>query len=70
MPGVIRGNHHHLLGTEIIAVVGLALVRFRENNQVQDIDIPPEKVFRFTFLPHITHAIKSCVRQVLQFDFS
>ena len=59
LPGVVRGNHYHLLGTEIIAVMGPACVRYKENNEVQDINVPAEKVFRFTFPPHIPHAIKN-----------
>ena len=58
-PGVVRGNHYHLQGTEIIAVVGPALVRIRENGNLRDIEVPGEKVYRFTFPPNIPHAIKN-----------
>lgn len=58
-PGVIRGNHCHLKGTEIIAVMGPALVRFRENDEAQNIEVPVNKVYRFTFPPKVPHAIKN-----------
>ncbi|CAB1064969.1 hypothetical protein D1BOALGB6SA_9766 [Olavius sp. associated proteobacterium Delta 1] len=58
-PGVIRGNHCHLKGTEIIAVMGPALVRFRENDEVQDIEVPVQEVYRFTIPPGVPHAIKN-----------
>ena len=58
-PGVIRGNHYHLLGTEIITVMGPALMRIKERGEVQDIEVPREKVYRFTILPGMPHAIKN-----------
>ena len=58
-PGVIRGNHYHLQGTETIAVVGPALVRIRQDENLRDIVVPEEKVYRFTFPPKIPHAIKN-----------
>ena len=58
-PGVIRGNHYHLNGTEIITVVGPALVRIREDGKLRDIEILDKKVYRFTFPPKVPHAIKN-----------
>ena len=58
-PGVVRGNHYHLKGTEIIAVVGSALVRIRKNGMVQDIEVPVNEVYRFTIHPGVPHAIKN-----------
>ena len=58
-PGVVRGNHYHLQGTETIAVVGPALVRVREDGTLRDIEVPEEKVYRFTFPPNVAHAIKN-----------
>jgi dTDP-4-dehydrorhamnose 3,5-epimerase-like enzyme len=58
-PGAIRGNHYHLQGTETIAVVGPALVRVREDGTLRDIEVPEEKVYRFTFPPNVPHAIKN-----------
>ena len=62
-PGAVRGNHYHLLGTEIIAVMGPARVRIKENDEIRDIDVPVEKVYRFTFPPHVSHAIKNLGEQ-------
>jgi UDP-2-acetamido-2,6-beta-L-arabino-hexul-4-ose reductase len=58
LPGVVRGNHYHRHGTEVIAVAGPALVCFREENGVRDIKVPDKKVFKFTFPPNISHAIQ------------
>ena len=44
-PGAVRGNHYHLLGTEIIVVMGPARVRFKESDEIRDIDVPVEKVY-------------------------
>jgi dTDP-4-dehydrorhamnose 3,5-epimerase-like enzyme len=62
-PGVVRGNHYHLLGAEIIAVMGPARVRFKESDEIRDIDVPVDKVYRFTFPPHVPHAIKNLAEQ-------
>ncbi|CAB1074390.1 hypothetical protein D1AOALGA4SA_2209 [Olavius algarvensis Delta 1 endosymbiont] len=58
-PGVVRGNHYHLQGTEIIAVMGPCLVRIKENGKLRDIEVPAEKVYRFTLPPHVPHAFKN-----------
>ena len=58
-PGVIRGNHYHLRGTETIVVTGPALVRIREKNELRDVEVPKEKVYAFTFPPGVSHAIKN-----------
>jgi len=58
-PGVIRGNHYHLMGTEIIAVLGPAMVRIKEDGKLRDIEVPENKVYRFTFPPKVPHAIKN-----------
>ncbi len=58
-PGEVRGNHAHPVGTETIAVIGPALVRFRENNELRDIEIPDKNVYRFVFPPGTPHAIKN-----------
>ena len=55
-PGVIRGNHYHLKGTETIAVAGPALLRFKEGNQISDVEVPAEQVFKFIIPP------RSCPR--------
>jgi len=58
-PGVIRGNHYHLKGEERIAVVGPSLVRYRQNDEIKDIDIPAGEVYAFTFPPGVGHAIQN-----------
>lgn len=51
LPGVVRGNHYHIVGTETIATPGPALVRFREKGILQDVLVPDGAVYRFTFPP-------------------
>ena len=62
-PGVVRGNHYHLKGTEIIAVMGPALVRIREDGRLRDVEVAAKKVYRFTFPPNMPHAIKNIGNQ-------
>ena len=63
LPGVVRGNHYHHRGEEIIAVVGPALVRYREGEDLRDVEVPPGEVYRFTFPPGVPHAIQNLSRQ-------
>ena len=63
LPGVARGNHYHLQGTEIIAVMGPALVRIREDGILRDVEVVEKKVYRFTFPPKVAHAIKNTGNQ-------
>ena len=58
-PGVVRGNHYHVRGEETVAVMGPALVRFRDKDEIKDIEIPAGKAFRFTFPPGVSHAIQN-----------
>ena len=58
-PGAIRGNHYHSNSTEIITVVGAALVRLKEDETVYDIEVPAKEVYRFTIPPNVTHAVKN-----------
>jgi len=58
-PGVVRGNHYHIQGTEIIAVVGPALVRTKDDGKLHDIAVPDKEIYRFTFPPKVPHAIKN-----------
>jgi len=58
-PGAVRGNHYHLNGTEMIAVMGPAVVRIREDDKIRDIEIPAQKVYRFIIPAKIPHAIKN-----------
>jgi dTDP-4-dehydrorhamnose 3,5-epimerase-like enzyme len=58
-PGAIRGNHRHMKGTEMSAVLGPALVRYREDGVVHDVDVPANECWRFTFPPGVAHAFKN-----------
>jgi len=58
-PGAVRGNHAHLRGTEISAVVGPALVRYREDATMHDAEVPGGEVWRFRFPPGVAHAFKN-----------
>jgi UDP-2-acetamido-2,6-beta-L-arabino-hexul-4-ose reductase len=57
-PGYVRGNHHHLLATEIFALAGPAFVRLRVDGHLQDHVIPEGQVWRFTIPPGVAHAIR------------
>ena len=58
-PGAVRANHYHLSGTETIVVMGPSLVRIEEDNQIQDTEVPPQKVYRFIIPAKIPHAVKN-----------
>lgn len=58
-PGSVRGNHAHLRGTEISAVVGPTLVRYREGTTVHDAEVPAGEVWRFRFPPGVAHAFRN-----------
>jgi UDP-2-acetamido-2,6-beta-L-arabino-hexul-4-ose reductase len=58
-PGAIRGNHFHPLGKELVAVEGPALVRYEQDNQFMDVNVPSNAVWKFTFPPGTAHAIKN-----------
>jgi molybdopterin adenylyltransferase len=56
-PGGVRGNHYHSRGTEILTVVGPALVRVREKGLLRDIRVQANAACRFTIPPGIPHAV-------------
>ena len=58
-PGIVRGNHYHLYGIETIAVVGSALLRFKEGTDIYDIEVPSNHVYKFVIPPKVSHAIKN-----------
>ena len=58
-PGSVRGNHYHLHGTETIAVMGPALLRFKEGIEIYDFEVPSNQVYKFVIPPKVTHAIKN-----------
>lgn len=66
-PGAVRGNHHHRIGTEILTVVGPALVRVREDGVVRDVTVEDGEVMRCIFPPLVAHAIRNTgtTRQIM-----
>jgi UDP-2-acetamido-2,6-beta-L-arabino-hexul-4-ose reductase len=58
-PGGVRGNHYHQIGTEIMTVVGPALVRLREDALVRDVAVPDGAVYRITLPPGVSHAVQN-----------
>jgi dTDP-4-dehydrorhamnose 3,5-epimerase-like enzyme len=56
-PGGVRGNHYHEHGTEIMTVLGPALVRFRDAAGVKDHAVSEGQALRFTIPPGVAHAI-------------
>lgn len=59
VPGVVRGNHYHVIGTEVCSVTGPTLVRYREAGKISDVQVPPGEVWRFTFPPGVAHAFRN-----------
>ena len=62
-PGAIRGNHRHLVGSEITSVVGPMQVRIREDGVVRDYAVPKGEIWRFAFPPGVAHAFKNTGEQ-------
>lgn len=58
-PGVVRGNHRHVVGTEISSVAGPALVRYRVAGVMHDTQVPAGEVWRFEFPPGVAHAFRN-----------
>lgn len=58
-PGGIRGNHRHLRGTEVTSVLGPALVRYCNGDEVEEMHVPPGEAWRFLFPPGTAHAFKN-----------
>jgi UDP-2-acetamido-2,6-beta-L-arabino-hexul-4-ose reductase len=56
---VVRGNHYHEIGEETITILGPALVRFRENETLEEVMVPSKEAWRFVFPPGVSHAIKN-----------
>ena len=57
-PQAVRGNHYHPKGTEILILMGPALIRIRQRGGIRDIDIPERAVHRLTIPPGVSHAVK------------
>jgi len=62
-PGAIRGNHYHLSGTETLAVMGPALLRLKEGNQISNFEMPLNQIYKIIIPPNVTHAIKNTGKQ-------
>jgi dTDP-4-dehydrorhamnose 3,5-epimerase-like enzyme len=58
-PGAIRGNHRHVRGTEVTAVLGPALVRYRSGDTIEEQQVPDGEAWRFAFPPGTAHAFKN-----------
>ena len=58
-PGFVRGNHRHLVGTEISVVTGPAQVRLKEDGVIRDVAVPAGETWRFTIPPGVTHAYRN-----------
>jgi UDP-2-acetamido-2,6-beta-L-arabino-hexul-4-ose reductase len=58
-PGLLRGNHYHVRGTETLTVLGPALVRWREDTAVREQAIGSGEAYRFVIPPGVPHAIRA-----------
>jgi UDP-2-acetamido-2,6-beta-L-arabino-hexul-4-ose reductase len=58
-PGHVRGNHYHQHTTEVMLVMGPALVRLREASERRDVPVAAGEALRFTIPPGIAHAIQN-----------
>jgi len=58
-PGAVRGNHRHLRCTEVTAVLGPALVRYRSAERTEEVSVPAGEAWRFLFPPGTAHAFKN-----------
>ena len=58
-PGCVRGNHYHERGSEVTAVLGPALVRYRDGDEVRDVHVPEGRAYRLTIPPGVAHAIQN-----------
>ena len=58
-PGAVRGNHFHRRGSEILTVVGPALIRVREDGEVREVTVAEGEVMRCHFPPLVPHAVRN-----------
>ena len=56
-PGGVRGNHYHERSTEVMTVVGPALVRLRDGRGIRDISVADRQAMKFTLPPGVAHAV-------------
>lgn len=59
IPGVVRGNHYHLRGTEVCSVAGPTLVKYRVGQELEEVRVPSGEVWQFTFPPGVAHAMRN-----------
>jgi dTDP-4-dehydrorhamnose 3,5-epimerase-like enzyme len=60
--GHVRGNHYHTAGTELLTVLGPALVRWQDTaagEAVEEQEIREGEAFRFTIPAGVAHAIRA-----------
>src|SRR6202162_6718550 len=57
-PGAVRGNHRHVRGTEVTAILGPALVRYRVGDTIEERQVPAGEAWRFQFSPGTSHAFQ------------
>jgi len=70
-PGAVRGNHRHLRGTEVTAVIGPALVRYRSRDKLEEVTVPDGEAWRFEFPPGTAHAFKNIgARPIVSVSFN
>lgn len=62
--GVIRGNHYHVKGEEIMAVLGPALVRAKNHDVIEDVTVPEGEAYKFIFRSGVSHAIMNLSKQI------
>jgi dTDP-4-dehydrorhamnose 3,5-epimerase-like enzyme len=58
-PGAVRGNHLHQRGTEILTVIGPALIRVREAGVLRDVQVAGGAIMRCVFPPGVAHAVRN-----------
>ena len=58
-PGALRGNHYHERGTEVTVVLGPALARYRDGDEVRNLHVPAGLAYRFTIPPGLAHAFQN-----------
>jgi dTDP-4-dehydrorhamnose 3,5-epimerase-like enzyme len=59
-PELLRGwRNVHTVVTELSAVYGPALVRYRSDERLHEVEVPAGEVWRFTFPPGVAHAFKN-----------
>lgn len=59
LPGHVRANHYHLAGLEITVVLGPALFRYRDGQEIRDLNVAEGEAYRITIPAGISHAFKN-----------